>query len=399
MGFLDDWFGIETPKPPDPYATADAQYQYNKQAAEDFMRMGSLDQFGPFGSTTYERGPDGLPTSQTVNLSPEVQSWLDSQFGASAGLSDAALRQIGYLPEDKFQLPTGPSATDYATGAFGSELLDPSSFSDLSDISQTSYDQARSLFEPDIENARNAMEVKLAQRGIPVGSEIYNQEMDRLDRSANQAYSGAARQAQLDAGNEQSRRFNTALQGQTFGQNQYQTNLSNDLLERNQPYAEASALLGTNPSFQTPSFMNTPTQAISSPDYQGQVNANYQAKANQSSGLWNTLGSLGSAFAGSNAGSAALVGLFSDEDMKEMREPVDGETILAGFRDMPIDEWNYTDEARMDHGVPGGRHIGPMAQDWKEQFGGDGKTIPVVDALGRLAKAVQALDKRTMRAA
>lgn len=365
------------------------------------MRMGSLDQYSPFGSTTYERGPDGLPTSQTVSLSPEVQSWLDSQFGASAGLSDAALKQIGYLPEDRFELPTGPSATDYATGAFGTELLDPSSFSDLSDISQTSYDQAKSLFEPDIENARNQMEVQLAQRGIPVGSEIYNKEMDRLDRSANQAYSGAARQAKLDAGNEQSRRFNTALQGQTFGQNQYQTNLSNDLLERNQPYAEASALLGTNPSFQTPSFMNTPTQAISSPDYQGQVNANYQAQLDKNKGLWNTIGSIGSAFAGSQAGSAALAALplLSDEDMKEDREPVDGEVVLASFREMPIDEWSYTDEARMDHGVPGGRHIGPMAQDWQEQFGGDGKTIPVVDALGRLSAAIKALDKRTRRSA
>jgi hypothetical protein len=355
------------------------------------MRMGSLDQFGPFGSTTYERGPDGLPTSQTVNLSPEVQSWLDSQFGASEGLSEAALRQIGYLPEDRFQLPTGPSATDYATGAFGSELLDPSSFSDLSDISQTSYDQARSLFEPDIENARNAMEVKLAQRGIPVGSEVYNQEMDRLDRSANQAYSGAARQAQLDAGNEQSRRFNTALQGQTFGQNQYQTNLSNDLLERNQPYAEASALLGTNPSFQTPSFMNTPTQAISSPDYQGQVNANYQQQANQNSGMWNTIGQIGS---------AALPFLISDEDMKEDREPVDGEMVLASFREMPVDDFAYKDEARMMFDLPE-RRTGTMAADYQEHFpeGSDGHMIDMGDAIGKLMAAVRSLDKRTMRAA
>jgi hypothetical protein len=354
------------------------------------MRMGALDQYSPFGSTTYERGPDGLPTSQTVNLSPEVQSWLDSQFGASSGISNAALQQISHLPQDKFQLPTGTSATDYATQAFGSGILDPSSFTDLSGIAQTSYDQAKSLFDPDIQDARKKMEVTLAQRGINPGDEIYKDEMDRLDRSANQAYSGASRQAQLDAGNEQSRRFNTALQGQTFGQNQYQTNLSNDLLERNQPYAEASALLGTNPSFQTPSFMNTPTQAISSPDYQGQVNANYQQQANQNSGMWNTIGQIGS---------AALPFLISDEDMKEDREPVDGEMVLASFREMPVDEWNYTDEARMDHGVPGGRHIGPMAQDWKEQFGGDGKTIPVLDAIGRLAKAVQTLDKRTMRAA
>ena len=382
---------FSSPKPPDPYKTAAAQYEFNKKAAEDSMRMGTIDQYSPFGSTTYDRNAAGLPTSQTVSLSPEVQSWLDSQFGASAGLSDAALRQIGYLPEDKFQLPTGPSATDYATGAFGSELLDPSSFSDLSDISQTSYDEARSLFEPDIENARNQMEVQLAQRGIPVGSEIYNQEMDRLDRSANQAYSGAARQAKLDAGNEQSRRFNTALQGQTFGQNQYQTNLSNELLERNQPFAETSALLGTNPSFQTPSFMNTPTQNIAAPDYQGQLNANYQAQLANQGGLWNTIGGIGAGLAGNTA-------LFSDEDMKEDREPVDGEMVLASFREMPVDDFAYKDEARMMFDLPE-RRTGTMAQDYQEHFpeGSDGHMIDMGDAIGKLMAAVRSLDKRTRK--
>lgn len=377
-----------SPKPPDPYKTAAAQYQFNKKAAEDYLRMGTIDQYGPFGSTTYDRNAAGLPTSQMIRLSPEVQSWLDSQFGVSEGLSNAALRQIGYLPDDRFELPTGQTATDYATGAFGSELLDPSNFSDLSDISQTSYEQARSLFEPDIENARNAMEVQLAQRGIPVGSEIWNTEMDRLDRQANQAYSGAARQAQLDAGNEQSRRFNTALQGQTFGQNQYQTNLSNALLERNQPYAEASALLGTNPSFQTPSFMNTPTQAISSPDYQGQVNANYQAQVANNNNKWNTIGSIGS---------AALPFIFSDEDMKEDREPADGEMILASFREMPVDDFRYRDKAQMMFGLPEHR-TGTMAQDYEEHFpeGSDGHMIDMGDMIGKLLAAMRSIDKRTM---
>lgn len=349
--------------------------------------MGTVDQYSPFGSTTYERGPDGLPTSQTVNLSPEVQSWLDSQFAASGGLSDAALNQIGYLPQDRFQLPSGPSATDYATGAFGTELLDPSTFSDLGGIRDASYAEAKSLFEPDLADARNRQEVQLAQRGIPVGSEIYNQEMDRLDRQANQAYSGAARQATLDAGNEQSRRFNTALQGQTFGQNQYQTNLSNDLLERNQPYAEASALLGTNPSFQTPSFMNTPTQAISSPDYQGQVNANYKNELANKNSMWNTIG---------NIASTAAPFFLSDEDMKEDREPADGEMILASFREMPVDDFRYRDEAQIMFGLPEHR-TGTMAQDYEEHFpeGSDGHIIDMSDAIGKLMASIKALDRRT----
>lgn len=387
------------PKPPDPYKTASSQYEFNKKAAEDYMRMGAIDQSGPFGSTTYQRNEQGLPTSQTVNLSPQVQQWLDSQFGSSQALQEATQRQLGYLPDDKFQLPGGPNAQGYAEGVFGAEMFRPGNF-DTSGIAQTSYDQAKSLFEPDIQNARKQQEIMLKRRGINPGDEIFNDETDRLDRQANNAYSGAARQAQLDAGNEQSRRINSTLSGLNYGNNTYQTNLSNQLLERNQPFAEASALMGTTPQFQTPSFTNTPTQAIGSPDYQGQVNANYQAKAQNSNNLWNTIGGLGSAFAGSNAGSAALVGLFCDEDLKEDRSPADGEDILAALREMPVDDFRYKDGAQAAFDLPEHR-TGTMAQDYAEHFpeGSDGHKIDMGDALGKLMAAVKALDRRTQGAA
>jgi hypothetical protein len=212
--------------------------------------------------------------------------------------------------------------------------------------------------------------------------------MDRLDRQANQAYTGAARQAQLDAGSEQSRRVNAAISGGTFDQNQYQTGLSNKMLERNQPFAEASALLGSSPQFQTPSFMSTPTQAIGAPDYTGLVNQKYQAQQQGYNNTWNTIGGL--------AGTAAS--FFSDEDMKEGREPADGEMILASFRQMPVDDYRYKDEAQMTYGLPE-RRTGTMAQDYAEHFpeGSDGRMIDTADAIGKLMAAVKELDKRTMR--
>jgi hypothetical protein len=36
-----------------------------------------------------------------------------------------------------------------------------------------------------------------------------------------------------------------------------------------------------------------------------------------------------------------------------------------------------------------------MAQDWAEKFEGDGHTIDMADAIGRLVGAVKALEKRT----
>lgn len=388
--------GGSKPKAPDPEQTAASQYKYNSQAAKDSAALNAVDQFGPFGSTTYQRRPDGTPLSQTVNLSPEVQSWLDSQFGSATKLQDATSRQLDYLPTDKFQLPTGTDATGYARDAFGDAVIDPSNF-DTSKIANTSYEQAKSLFQPDIDDARKRTEIQLAQRGLNPGDSAYQAEMDRLDRQANNAYAGAARQAQLDAGNEQSRAIGNAVTARNFGSNTYQTNLANQLLERNQPFSEAAALMGTTPSFQTPSFMNTAASNIGAPDYAGLVSQNYQAQLQAANGRNSALGGIGAAIAGPLAKAASPL-IFSDERLKEDIEPMgedDGEAILMSIQKMPVSEWQYKPEASEALGLDGERHMGPMAQDYSAAFGGDGSTISLPDAVGKLMMAIKALEKRT----
>lgn len=598
----DDWFGIESPTPPkapNPNATADTQYEYNRQAALDQAMLNAIDQYGPYGSTIWARRPDGTPYAQSVTLSPEVQGWLDSQFGASTALQNAAQQQLGYLPTDKFALPTSPDAREYAAQGFGEKALDYSQFADplagdmyqstkvgagqttpidfastqqsysspyreqqygqqvnaqnynpvgyesrfneqaltqapgTQNIANTFYEQAVSRFQPQLDEARKAKSIELAQRGIPVGSEIYKDEMNRLDRSANQAYSDAARQAELAAGQEQSRlygqnlssaqfgasenqrgisdaqfaanlgmteeqfraqfgsgedarrlanqqfaaqfgsgenqrnvadtqfgsqfgqsedarQFNQALQSAGYydqgdltrrqfqsaedarmagadlsnrqflgtqenqqfnrlaqalgyGSGQYQTNLSNQLLERNQPFAEAAALMGTSPNFQTPSFQGATPTSVAAPDYAGLVSNNYNqamnaynnAQTNSAtnlSGLMGAAGKIGAGIAG-NYGA-----IFSDENLKEDREPADGEHILALMSTMPVDNYRYKDGAQAALGVPE-RRTGPMAQDYAERFpeGSDGRRIDIGDTIGKLMAAMKALDRRTQQ--
>jgi len=374
-----------SPKPPDPVATAQAQAQYSTQAAKDSAALNAVDQYGPYGSTTFQRNPDGTPTSQTVNLSPDVQKWLDSQFGSSTALQNATQKQLGYLPQDQFKLPTDKSANDYSTSAYGSGVLNPANF-DTSNIAQTSYDQGKSLIQPDLDAARKAKGIELAQRGIPAGSEIYNDEMNRLDTNQNNAYAGLSRQAQLDATNQQTSRVNNATTALNYGNNAYQTDLSNQLLQRNQPFSEAAALMGTTPNFQTPSFTNTSAQNIQAPNYAGLVNQNYQQQAAQSQNMNNTIGNI--------AGTA--LSIFSDENMKEDRSPADGEGILAMFRDMPAEDFSYKQDAKNEFDLPD-RRTGVMAQEYQDKFehGSDGHQIDLADFTGKLLAAVQALDKRT----
>jgi hypothetical protein len=82
----------------------------------------------------------------------------------------------------------------------------------------------------------------------------------------------------------------------------------------------------------------------------------------------------------------------SDRNRKELFLPVDGESVLARIRGIPVTTWRYIDE--QDRAV---RHMGPMAQDWDRAFGfsGDSTTINTGDFDGVNFAAVKALEERT----
>lgn len=80
--------------------------------------------------------------------------------------------------------------------------------------------------------------------------------------------------------------------------------------------------------------------------------------------------------------------LFSSKDMKTNKRPARG--ALRAVERMPVEEWDYK-EGQGD----GGRHVGPYAEDFKAATGkGDGKTIPIVDAIGTTMGAVQELSAK-----
>lgn len=114
--------------------------------------------------------------------------------------------------------------------------------------------------------------------------------------------------------------------------------------------------------------------------YGNQISA-YQAQnaADSSSGFGSILGGVG-----------ALIGNFlpSDENIKEDKRPARG--VLEAVKSMPIEEWTY----KPGEG-DGGRHIGTYAQDFQRATGkGDGKSIPIIDAIGVTMGAVKELSAK-----
>lgn len=106
--------------------------------------------------------------------------------------------------------------------------------------------------------------------------------------------------------------------------------------------------------------------------------AQNQASSANSSGLMSGIGSI--------AGMA--MSYFSSEELKTDKTPVDG--ALDAVNSMPVEEWNYKEGVE-----DGGRHIGPYAEDFHKATGkGDGKSIPVQDAIGVSMRAIQELDSK-----
>jgi hypothetical protein len=79
----------------------------------------------------------------------------------------------------------------------------------------------------------------------------------------------------------------------------------------------------------------------------------------------------------------------SDINLKENITPVDGVSVLAKLKELPITQWNYKKE---DASI---LHIGPMAQDFNRLFhlGNDDKTISTIDPAGIALAAIKEQQK------
>lgn len=296
------------PEAPDPYKTAEAQYTFNKKAFEDVLRQGTLDQNAPTGSVTYTRDANGNPTGVNTNLSPGLQGAFDTTLGA-------ANSQLGMLP----------------TGAFNPNV-------DGSAIRDAYVRQGLSNVEDLWGRQDNARNVTYSERGIPLGSEIFNDSEREVGKNRNDYLSQLSNQAYQAGTQEEQRQYQNALT--EYG---LPATMAGNYLNI------GSGLLGMAPGANP-----LPIQNLQPGDYAGTANRNYAAdvsqynqdSANQSAGMGNFL----------KFGGSLLPYVFSDERLKEDIDPV-GE-LHDGQEPLPIYEWSYKGDPE--------RHIGPMAQDLAE---------------------------------
>ena len=289
----------QAPQPVNAGQIIGAQSAANKDAVRESVKVNAIDEFSPYGSLTYERDAEGLPTSRTTQYSPGGQQVFDKQQQLANTLAGYANNQAGFIPQSQFSLeglPQSPNVNDFSA--------------DRDKFERAYYDRSANLLRPEFEQQREEMNQSYADRGIPQGGEAYNRGFNRFDQGERDAYARLAQDAVQAGAGEQSRLFGLSTTGRNNA-------IQERLLERSQPFNELSAFLQGSPALQGPQFQNAPQYSVAPPDVTGAYGlqqAGQNNAYNQQMGTYqaNLNGLYGLAGAGLTAGIAA-----SDRRLKQ----------------------------------------------------------------------------------
>jgi hypothetical protein len=322
-GFLGLGPAPSAPAAPDYTAAAQQTAQGNLDAARTATAANRVNQVTPYGNLNYAvtgEDPYGNPTwTATTSLSDIGQQLLNNQNQASLGLGgtiNSALGRVQSTMGQEFN-PQLPS-----TG------FNPS---------QSYQDAYMERLRPQIEQGREALDVKLANQGIPVGSEAYRRAMMAQGQRENDLLLGATTQG-----------FGTGLQANQQAYNQAMTNY-------NMPLNTLSALRSGS-QVQNPTFVNSAQQATTSgADILGASQMGYNAQLGD-------FNQQQAAQANFNQGLMGLggAGIMAASDIR-MKENITRIGTLPNG--LPFYQFEYTSEFK-DHPLAGhGTHTGVMAQE------------------------------------
>lgn len=237
--------GKKAPKAPDAMQTAQQQSAFSKQAAGDTLKMNSIDRSGPFGSSTFQRDSSGMPTGINSSLSPDLQ-------GSAGNVTGALGTSTGLLPSTGFN-PTV----------------------DASGIRSAYQDNAMLQAQPEWARQDKQNEVRMAERGLPIGSEAWGDVQNQVGEQRNQYMRGAANDSYIAGTQEEQRQYD------------------NQLGEYKLPWETSANSLGLLQGYNglIPQAQQ-PQASVQTPDYMGASQNSYNAAMNQYNNQMSGLGQL-----------------------------------------------------------------------------------------------------------
>lgn len=366
--------GKSAPQAPNPYQSAQAQYEYGTQAATYNKALNAPNVVGPTGSTaTKISGYDpttGAPIYTTTNtLTAPEQQILGEGQGTTIAAGAQARANAGQ------PTPTNVTAGPIQTSINTSGIPGIPGAGDLSGFTQqaqdAAYKQATQYLDPQFSQEQEQLDAQLRNSGAQPGSAAYDNAMTLFNNKKQQAYQsaeegavgqglqeqqalygeGANTNQQLFGEQSAEGQFSNAAEAQGFGQGEQ--SLESGIQLRELPLQEYESLVTGQPlpSFGLGGAGGGATGTVSAPNimdafnqqYQGEL-ANYNANVSSQNADVGALGTV----------AAALIA--SDRRLKKAIRRI-GETA----RGLPLYLFRYIsepDSAPLRRGV--------MAQDLLE---------------------------------
>jgi hypothetical protein len=313
----------KAPKPPDPYAQADAQTQSNQDTATYNNAITHGNTYTPLGNNTYTGRVD--PTTgatvydQTVTLDPAQQALLDVQNQQDLALGQTGNKLLGQvdnaignpvsdsgLPQLQGSVnPGGPGIqgkidTNGLPQLYGADDL----LGARQQVSDALYSQQSAYLDPQYANQDQQLRTELANKGVAEGSEAWNRMQGDFNRNKSFDYARAREAAITGSGTEMQRLSDMALanRGQIYGERATSAGFQNDAqaqalaqaltqaqfgnqtraqglderyAARAQPLNELSALRGST-QVNVPQFAAAQNSTTDPADIGGYIGQNYQ---------------------------------------------------------------------------------------------------------------------------
>ena len=245
LGLIDK--NILTPEQaaaPDYAAAAKETAAGNLEAAKYATVANRANQYNPYGSVTWQKGAtDFDPWTQTTNFTPQGQQLFDLQQAQDLAYGQAA--QKGF---------------ENIKGLFENPNIDESKLAAMpQNAGMTSQQAIMSRLRPTLDTEQSALDTKLANQGIALGSDAYKRAMNLQGQRMNDL--------ELQA----------AAQGIGLDMNARQQGLNEQYQRMQQPLNLINALK-TGSQVQAPQFSSYAQQASTAgPDMMGAANAQYGA--------------------------------------------------------------------------------------------------------------------------
>jgi hypothetical protein len=318
VGSLFGGGGNSAPATPDYTGAANATAANNLKAAQAATAANRVNQYTPYGSLQYN------------------QSGTDSQGNPMWSATQTPTEPLGSAINANIGEISNQYATPFTGGNLPSYGIDPN---------QSYTDAIMARLQPQQQMQQKQFDAQMANQGIPVGSE---------------AYQNAARQFQQGQNDQRTSAVVGGMQtGLQANQQQYAQNLGKYQL----PLSVANSLKGlANPNYINPAQQATTTGADILGATQAGYNANmgaYNAQQAQQAGMMGGLMGLG----GTLGAAYMLAPAASDIRMKENITP-----IGVADNGLTIYKYEYKPEFK-DHKLAGhGVHYGYMAQEVEQVF-------------------------------